>query len=70
MARDVAIALLDVDPTATDIERRLIWLYWRLGATSAARAQYEHLARGEQADGLDPTPLEDIARASRPDMGE
>jgi len=66
LARDVAIALIDVDPTASDIERRLIWLYWRLGATSAAQAQYEHLARRDEADGVEPTPLAEIVNAHRP----
>jgi DNA-binding SARP family transcriptional activator len=52
-AREVAAAVLDVDPTASDIERALISLLWRTGATSAAKAQYEHLVRIEARDGLE-----------------
>ncbi len=68
-ARDVAIASLAIDPAASDIERRLIWLYWQLGATSAARAQHQHLARREESDGLEPTSLVDIVAGPAPRAG-
>ena len=61
-ARDLAIALLAVDPEAADIERRLVWLYWHLGAASAAQAQHDHLVSREIADGLEPTGLNDLVR--------
>lgn len=62
-AREVAIGLLDIDPSASDIERRLIWLLWQGGARSAAKAQYEHLARLEARDGFDVQPFDDIVQA-------
>jgi DNA-binding SARP family transcriptional activator len=52
-ARELAVALLDIDPGASEIERRLISLLWSTGASSAARAQYEHLVRMEARDGLE-----------------
>jgi DNA-binding SARP family transcriptional activator len=51
-ARDIASHVLQVDPGATDVERRLVWLYAKLGRMSAARAQYGHLAVVEAADGF------------------
>ena len=42
-ACDVALAVLGVDPTALEIERKLIGLYWRLGHRSAAETQFAHL---------------------------
>jgi LuxR family maltose regulon positive regulatory protein len=51
-ARETASAAIDADPSATDIERRLVWLKWHLGARSAARAQYDHLMRLEQEDDI------------------
>ena len=62
-AREVAIAVLEVDPTASDIERNLIRLLWRSGASSAAKAQYSHLARLESRDGFDPESFEAIVRS-------
>jgi DNA-binding SARP family transcriptional activator len=53
-ARDVAVQVLDVDPDATEIEAKLIRLYWQLGARSAAAAQYAHLESQSRADGIDP----------------
>src|SRR5687768_2625954 len=57
-ARDIAVTSLDVDPENADLERRLVWLYWHLGARAAASAQFDHLVARERADGLDPLPLE------------
>jgi DNA-binding SARP family transcriptional activator len=63
-ACDVALHVLGVDPSADDIERRLIWLYWRAGAKSAAEAQYRHLAGLEKADGMEPTPFQELVSAA------
>lgn len=63
-ACDVALRVLSVDPTADDIEQRLIWLYWRSGARSAAEAHYNALAARERADGFDPVPLRDLVAAN------
>jgi DNA-binding SARP family transcriptional activator len=65
-ARNVAIAALDVDGTAVDIERALIWLHWHLGAESAARAQYDHLARADQRDGLVAPPFRSLIEGRSP----
>ena len=54
-ARDVALAAWEREPAAADLERQLIWLHWRLGATSAARTQYEHFAQLELDDGMVPS---------------
>jgi len=59
-ARDVAAHVVETDPDAREIERRLIGLYWRLGARSAAAAQFEHLVALDEADGLDPPTLGEI----------
>jgi len=59
-ARDIAIAVLDVDPTATDIERRLVWLQWHIGARSASRAQFAHLERLEAEEGGPPITLGEL----------
>jgi DNA-binding SARP family transcriptional activator len=66
LARDIAGIVLSVDPTAEDIERKLIWLYARLGSTSAAVAQYQHLASTLRADGLDAPTLKDLTEPVRP----
>jgi DNA-binding SARP family transcriptional activator len=63
-ARDMSIAVLEVDPSASDIERRLIWLLWRAGATSSAKAQYTHLARTEARDGIETESFESIIAAT------
>jgi DNA-binding SARP family transcriptional activator len=65
-ARDVALTALDQDPTASEIERRLIWIYWTLGSQSAAMTQFEHLVAQERADGLDPSDLGDLTGPSPP----
>jgi DNA-binding SARP family transcriptional activator/tetratricopeptide (TPR) repeat protein len=65
-ARDIADLVLGVDPTALDIERKLVWIYAKLGSTSAAAKQYEHLALGFRADGLEPPSFESIVNRGRP----
>src|SRR5262249_41640551 len=57
MARDVAAHVIGVDPMATDAELQLVWIYGRMGMVSAARSQYDHLARQSEQDGLEPMPL-------------
>jgi len=66
-ARDAAVHCLDVDPANEDVERRLVWLYWHLGARSAAGTQYEHLANRERADGFHPIELQEIVSRPRPE---
>jgi DNA-binding SARP family transcriptional activator len=61
-AREISLALLDIDPSAAEIERRLIWLLWQAGSTSAARAQYAHLAAVEAREGLPTEPFDSIAQ--------
>ena len=51
-AVDVCLRVLAVDPDARDVERALVWLYWRGGARSAAETQYAHLASAERDDGV------------------
>jgi hypothetical protein len=52
--------VLEVDSTAREIEQSLVRIYWRLGARSAALAQYEHLVSVDKADGLEPPSLLEI----------
>ena len=59
-ARDIALRAIEADPDARDLEQLLIVLYWKLGARSAATAQYAHFASQERADGLDPPSMHDI----------
>ena len=59
-ARDIASHVLEVDSSAREIEQRLVRIYWRLGARSAASAQYDHLASLDRADGLEPPSLRDV----------
>ena len=63
-AKDVALLVLAVDPSAMDIEQKLVWLYARSGSQSAAEAQYQHLAATYRADGLDAPSLEETLRLS------
>ena len=65
-ARDIAVLALQRDPSATDVERKLIWLYWHGGSRSAAVAQYEHLAAVERSDGLDPDTIDVIVKEPVP----
>jgi DNA-binding SARP family transcriptional activator len=59
-ARDIASHVLDIDSTAREIEQRLIGIYWKLGARSAALSQYAHLVAADRADGLEPPSIEDL----------
>jgi DNA-binding SARP family transcriptional activator len=59
-ARDIASHVLEIDSSARDIEQRLIRIYWRLGARSAALSQFEHLRSLDTADGLEPPSLSEI----------
>ena len=70
VARDTALLGLDRDPTATDLERKLIASYWHLGSKSAARTQYEHLIGVERADGLQSEELEELVRDALPNGRE
>jgi LuxR family transcriptional regulator, maltose regulon positive regulatory protein len=65
-ACDAALATLGVDPQASDVERSLIWLYWRIGATSAAERQYAHWAREQRADGFSADPLSLVVAGAEP----
>ena len=65
-ARNAAVVALEQDPSAYEIERKLVWLYWHLGSRSAALAQHEHMAGAERRDVLDVTPLETIVQLERP----
>jgi len=62
-ATDLALRVLAVDPAALDVERDLVWLYWRLGAKSAAEAQYRHLRAQESADDVATDPLSELVAA-------
>ncbi len=59
-ARDAAVYTLEVDPANPEIERRLVWLLWHLGARSAAAAQHQHLVNSERQDGLESESLEEL----------
>ncbi|MEP7378285.1 MAG: BTAD domain-containing putative transcriptional regulator [Chloroflexota bacterium] len=59
-ARDIASHVLDVDSTAREIEQRLVRIYWKLGARSAALSQYEHLVSLDRADGLEPPSITEV----------
>lgn len=65
-AVDVCLRVLSVDPDARDIERALLWLYWNVGAKSAAERQYTHYAAAERADGGAPPSLAAITGQDRP----
>jgi ATP/maltotriose-dependent transcriptional regulator MalT/DNA-binding SARP family transcriptional activator len=60
-AHETCMQVLAIDPEALDVERDLIWIYGRLGATSAAAEQYEHYARSVRGDiGIEPPPLRQL----------
>ena len=65
-ARDLALLVLERDPGAIDIERKLVWIYWHSGSESAATAQHEHLARADARDGLEITSLAEIVQGELP----
>jgi DNA-binding SARP family transcriptional activator len=60
-ARDLAAQVIEIDPDAREIERKLVALYWRLGARSAAAAQFQHLAALDIADGLEPPTFAEVS---------
>ena len=62
LARDVALLGLERDPRASDIEQKLVWLYWQMGSQSAAVAQYEHLASSDDGDGFEVVALSELVR--------
>jgi hypothetical protein len=64
--RDIAVHVLDVDPDSPELEEKLIWLYWHMGARAAAAAQYQHLSVRQVADGTEPTGLDSIVSALKP----
>ena len=65
-ARSVVLLALEVDDAAFDLERVLIWLHWRLGARSAARAQFDHLKRVDELDGLESVGFNDLVEGPAP----
>jgi len=65
-ARDIAAHVLDLDPDNFDFERRLVWLYWHLGARSAASALHQHLSVSDTTEGLEPQALEEIVSSPKP----
>ena len=67
LATKIAADALQVDQDAREIELRLVWLYGQQGLQSAARAQYDHLARRDEADGLETTPLSALLEGRLPD---
>jgi LuxR family maltose regulon positive regulatory protein len=66
-AKAIAAHTLTVDPDASDVERRLVWLYARLRLESAARSQYEHLAGRERAEGGEPQSYSDLVHGDLPE---
>ncbi len=48
-ARDMAVCCLELEPDDSDLEGRLVWLYWHLGARAAAAAI--RAPRGARTDG-------------------
>jgi DNA-binding SARP family transcriptional activator len=65
-ARDLAGHVLRVDPAATDIEIKLIWIYGRLGMVSAANSLYGRLKDLEDTEGLQMAPLSELLRGPLP----
>ncbi len=66
-ARDAALSVLSQDPAASEVERKLVWLYWNLGARSAALTQFEHLTSHERADGNEVSSFDALTRDSGPE---
>ena len=66
LARDVALLGLDRDPQASDIEQKLVWLYWHMGSQSAAVAHYEHLRSPDEGDGFEVVTLSELVRGELP----
>ena len=65
-ARDVALLGLDRDPGASDIERKLVWILWRMGSQSAAAAHFDHLVHTDERDGIEATTLEEAVGGELP----
>jgi len=65
-ARDVAGHALRVDPIATDIELKLVWIYGRMGMTSAANSLYRRLQMQDESEGLLLAPLTELLRGPLP----
>lgn len=65
-ARDLVLDSLSRDPEALELERKLVWLYWRMGSRSAAEAQFAHLTAMERADGLEPTSFDSVIGPNPP----
>jgi DNA-binding SARP family transcriptional activator len=59
-ARDLAGHVLRVDPSASDMELKLVWIYGRMGMTSAASSLYRRLQAQDDADGLPTRPLSEL----------
>jgi DNA-binding SARP family transcriptional activator len=59
-ALDLANHVLAVDPSASEMERRLVLIYWRMGARSSALTHFDRLVQQDRADGLDPPSLEEL----------
>jgi hypothetical protein len=55
---------LEIDPSAREIELKLVRIYWSLGAVSAAEAQFNHLVTQDHSDGLEPPQFEDVVSGS------
>jgi len=62
----IAAHAVEVDPQATDIELRLIWVLGRLGLVSAARVQHEHLSRADEEEGTETAPLSKLLDGALP----
>ena len=65
-ARDVAGHVLRVDPIATDIELKLVWIYGRMGMISAANSLYRRLQMQDESEGLRLAPLPELLRGPLP----
>ncbi len=62
----VAAHALEVDPDASDIERRLVWLYGQSGQQSAARVQHAHLTKRDEDDEFESVDLIDLLAGPLP----
>jgi len=65
-ARDLAMLGLERDPNASDIERKLVWLLWRMASKSAAMAHHEHLVHSDERDGIDVSNLDEAVGGELP----
>jgi DNA-binding SARP family transcriptional activator len=67
LALDLASYVLSVDPAATDLERRIVQIYWRMGARLSALAHYDRLVFQDRADGVDPPTLRELVGHDGPE---